>query len=122
MRFADGTAEKARLIGVDTPETVHPDQPDGCYGDEASAYTKRRLLGATVAVATDREARDRYGRLLVYLWLESGEFYNRTLIAEGYAIEKHYAPNTRYRAELQQAEAEARAAGRGLWTACANRP
>lgn len=122
VRFADGTAEKARLIGVDTPETVHPDQPDGCYGEEASAYTKRRLLGATVAAATDREARDRYGRLLVYLWLESGEFYNRTLIAEGYAVEKHYAPNTRYRSELQQTEAEARAAGRGLWTACANRP
>ncbi len=122
VRFADGTAEKARLIGVDTPETVHPDQPDGCFGAEASAYTKRRLLGATVAVATDRDERDRYGRLLVYLWLESGEFYNRTLIAEGYAIEKHYAPNTRYRAELQQAEAEARTAGRGLWTACASRP
>ena len=99
-----------------------PTNPTAATARKHPPTPNAALLGATVAVATDHEARDRYGRLLVYLWLESGEFYNRTLIAEGYAIEKHYAPNTRYRAELQQTEAEARTAGRGLWTACANRP
>lgn len=118
VRFVDGTAEKARLIGVDTPETVHSDEPNRCYGVEAFAHIKRRLLDANIAIAADREDHDRYGRLLVYPWLESGEFFNRTLIAEGYEIEKHYAPNTRNLVELHQFESEARAARRGRWTAC----
>ena len=111
-------AEKLRLIGVDTPETVHPNKPTECYGPEASAFTTRCLLAAAVYVELDQEQRDKYDRLLGYIRLDSGEMFNRTLLVEGYAIEKHYHPNTRYQSNFQAAEAEARTAGRGLWAVC----
>lgn len=116
--------ETARLLGVDTPETVHPDQPVQCYGPEASARTKALLPpGTAVQVTRDVEARDRYGRLLVYLVRASdGLFVNRALVADGYARTLPIAPNDAHRATLGRAQSEARAAGRGLWSACARGP
>lgn len=113
-------AETARLLGIDTPETVDPDAPVGCFGPEASARTKELLpAGTAVRLARDVEARDRYGRLLVYLTrVRDDLFVNRSLLADGFARPLSIAPNEAHRAELARAAAEARAAGRGLWGAC----
>lgn len=120
LHVAGADPERARLLGVDTPETVKPDSPVECWGPEASARTKALLPeGTEVLVQRDAEARDRYGRLLVYLWRRSdGLFVNRTLLAEGHATVLSIAPNTARRADLAAAERRARAAGHGLWGAC----
>jgi micrococcal nuclease len=120
LRIAGAEPERARLLGIDTPETVKPDAPVECFGPEASARTKVLLPeGTEVLVQRDAEARDRYGRLLVYLWRRTdGLFVNRTLLAEGYASVLSIAPNTARRADLAAAERGARAAGTGLWGAC----
>lgn len=119
LKVGRGT-ERARLLGIDTPETVKPGAPIDCYGPEASARTKALLpKGTEVRLTRDAEARDRYGRLLVYLALATdGTFVNRLLLEEGYARPLSIAPNEAHRAELGAASAEAQQAGRGLWGAC----
>lgn len=113
-------AETTRLLGIDTPETVHPGAPVGCFGPEASARTKALLpAGTAVRLARDVEARDRYGRLLVYVTrVRDDLFVNHALVADGFARPLSIAPNDAHRSELARAAAEARAAGRGLWGAC----
>lgn len=109
--------EPVRLLGVDTPETVHPHRPVECWGPEASAFTHRLLAGRTVTLTFDRELRDRYGRLLAFVEVD-GERVNDLLLAGGYARLLVIPPNgARGRAMLER-ELEARAAGRGLWGAC----
>ena len=111
-----------RLLGIDTPETVDPHRPVGCFGPEASAYTKHLLDGRRVRLVYDRERRDRYGRWLAYLYLlRSGRpplFVNGRLVAAGYARTLSIPPNTAHAAELAALEREAALAGRGLWSAC----
>jgi micrococcal nuclease len=113
-------AETARLLGVDTPETVEPGAPVDCYGPEASDRTKELLpAGTEVRIERDVEARDRYGRLLVYVVrVRDDLFVNRSLLADGFARPLSIAPNDAHQAELSRAAAEARAAGRGLWGVC----
>lgn len=120
LRFPDGSRERARLLGIDTPETVKPGTPVQCFGPEASARTKQLLPpGTAVAVQRDVEARDRYGRLLVYLWRRSdGRFVNRSLVLDGYARTLAIEPNDAHRADLATAADDARRAGRGLWGRC----
>lgn len=120
LRFGGGGTERARLLGIDTPETVKPDTPVECFGPEASARTKALLApGTPVLVQRDEEARDRYGRLLVYVWRRSdGLFINSSLVADGFARTLSIAPNTAHRIDLSTASAAASAAGFGLWTAC----
>lgn len=119
LRIA-GSAERARLLGIDTPETVKPDAPVECFGPEASARTKALLPpGTAVLVQRDREARDRYGRLLVYLWRRSDQlFVNGSLVSEGFARTLSIAPNTSHQADLAARMADARGAGTGLWATC----
>lgn len=120
LDLPDGTTERARLLGIDTPETVKPDTPVQCFGPEASARTKALLpVGTAVLVQRDAEARDRYGRLLVYLWRAKDQlFVNRSLVDDGFARTLSIEPNTAHRADLGAAAAGARAAGRGLWGTC----
>lgn len=120
LRFDDGHEDRARLLGIDTPETVDPDEPVDCFGPEASARTHELLQdGTPVLVQRDAEARDRYGRLLVYLWRRSdGLFVNRSLVDDGFARTLSIDPNTAHRADLSAAAHEAEVAGRGLWGAC----
>lgn len=115
-----GATETARLLGIDTPETVKPGAPVDCFGPEASARTKELLpAGTAVRVTRDVEARDRYQRLLVYLVRSRDDlFVNRSLVADGFARVLNIAPNQAHRADLARAAAEARATGRGLWGAC----
>ena len=79
-----GKAHTVRLIGVDTPETVHPTKAVQHFGAEASAYTKAALEAKTVTLEDPTDTKDRYGRLLRYVLLD-GENFNARLIREGYA-------------------------------------
>lgn len=112
--------ERARLLGIDTPETVKPDSPVECFGPEASARTHELLEpGTEVIVQRDREARDRYGRLLVYVWRRAdGTFVNEVLLSGGFATVLSMEPNTARRAQLAAAERSARTGGVGLWATC----
>ncbi len=117
-----GRQETLRLIGVDTPETVDPDQPPECWGAEASAHTHKLLPpGTAVRLTRDVEARDRYDRLLVYLHrAEDGTFVNLELVEGGWADDYPYPPNTAHQRDLALAVSRARAQGLGLWGACGN--
>jgi endonuclease YncB( thermonuclease family) len=110
-----GRDERVRVIGVDTPETVAPDRPVERYGRESSNFAKRELTGVTVRLGGDVEPRDRYGRLLAYVWLPDGTFWNALLAAEGYAQLLTVPPNVAYTDLFRRLVAEARAAHRGLW-------
>jgi micrococcal nuclease len=110
-----GRRERIRIIGVDTPESVDPRRPDEPFGEEASNFAKRYLDGATVRLAGDVEPRDRYGRMLAYVWLEDGTFWNALLAAEGYAQQLTIPPNVTYADLFRRMVSEARRNNRGLW-------
>lgn len=116
-----GRTDIVRLLGVDTPETKHPDRPVGCFGPEAAAYTASRLAGRDVQLETDVETRDRYDRLLAYVTI-NGEHFNETLLREGFATLLVIPPNDRHGRSLLRAELDARSARRGLWAACPSTP
>ncbi|MDR0550825.1 MAG: thermonuclease family protein [Spirochaetaceae bacterium] len=107
-------AEKIRMIGVDTPETVHPQKDVEFFGREASDFTKKMLLGKDVYVALDWDTRDKYGRLLVYIYTAQGVCHNAELIRQGYAHAYTRFP-FRFMDEFRILEQEARAKKRGLW-------
>jgi micrococcal nuclease len=114
----DGRDVDVRFIGIDTPETVAPDQPIECYGPQASAYTERRLEGRRVELEFDVEREDRYGRTLAYVWLDD-ELFNETLVRDGYALVTTFPPDVRYVDRFVAAQRDARDHDRGLWGACA---
>jgi micrococcal nuclease len=115
-----GRREDVRLLGIDTPETVDPRRPVGCFGPEASAYTKHLLTGRRVRLEYDRVRRDRYGRALAYVYLDGSPpvFVDARLVALGFARTLSIPPNTRHAAQLARLEQSAALAGRGLWSAC----
>ncbi len=112
-----GHDERVRLIGINTPEVDWYGGRAECFGAEAGTYTRRRLDGRTVRLAFDSDRYDRYGRLLAYVYL-GRELFNLTLAEDGYARADPVPPDTRIAATFARAEDEARAAGRGLWSAC----
>jgi micrococcal nuclease len=112
-----GRRERLRLIGLDAPETAHPDIAAECYGKASARFTQRSLERRSVRLEFDVERRDRFGRLLAYVF-HRGELFNATLVAEGFAIERPYPPNLAHKEELQSAETDARRHRRGLWGAC----
>jgi micrococcal nuclease len=110
-----GRRERVRIIGVDTPESVDPNRPDEPFGEEASNFAKHHLTGETVRMAGDAEPRDRYGRMLAYVWLADGRFWNALLAAEGYAQQLTIPPNVTYADLFRRLVSEARREDRGLW-------
>ncbi len=116
----DGLRERVRLLGIDAPESVHPTVPVQCFGAEASAGLAEALAAGTeVELQRDIDARDRYDRLLLYVYRSSdGLFVNRWLIEQGLADTSFYEPNTAQAATLIAARREARAARIGLWGSC----
>ena len=107
VRFEDGRTERTRLIGIDTPETVHPSRPVECYGREASAKTKELALGRGAEVELDVQSHDRYLRLLAYVWID-GTMLNLRLAEEGYAAPLTIPPNVRHAETFRMAAATAR--------------
>jgi micrococcal nuclease len=115
-----GTTERVRLIGVDTPESVARDRPVQCFGAEASAFTHELLPeGTDVRVERDEVTRDRYGRLLAYVWSELDDvLVNLALVEGGFADAVTFGDNEALYDVLAAAEAVARAERVGLWAAC----
>jgi micrococcal nuclease len=111
-----GVVETVRLIGVDTPETKHPARPVERFGKEASAFTRDRLLGKPVYLAFDWDLRDRYDRLLAYVYTREGDCFNATLIREGYG-HAYTRFAFHFLEEFRGLEQEARREKRGLWSA-----
>lgn len=109
--------EKVRLIGIDTPETVDPRRPVGCFGPEASQTTKSLLEGKRVSFETDLTDRDKYNRLLRYVWVNN-LFVNEYLVREGLAKSYSYPPDTKYQGLFEASEIEARESKRGMWGSC----
>ncbi|MYB19547.1 MAG: thermonuclease family protein [Holophagales bacterium] len=105
---------RVRLIGVDTPETVHPNRPVEFFGREASAFTKGLLEGKRVRLEYDQERQDRYGRTLAYVYLTDGTFVNAEIIRRGYGHAYTRFP-FRHMEAFRQFEREARDDRRGLW-------
>jgi micrococcal nuclease len=115
-----GRSERVRYVGMDTPETVKPNTPVQCYGPTAHALNARLLAGhARVRLRFDRELRDRYGRLLAYVYrARDGLFVNAALVRDGAARTLEIAPNTAHAADFATLQAGAQASARGLWGAC----
>jgi micrococcal nuclease len=115
----DGHTERVRYIGIDTPESVKPGTPVQCFAKRASAANARLVAGRSVRLVGDVEQRDRYGRLLAYVYREpDGEFVNAQLVRDGYARTLTIAPNVAHARELADLARNARREGRGLWSAC----
>jgi micrococcal nuclease len=112
-----GKDERIRLIGVDTPEVSWYGGQAGCYGEEAGLYVRGRLAGALVRLEFDQDQRDRYDRLLAYVYL-GDELINLTLLRLGYATADPVPPDTRMARDFEAAQEEAKEAGLGLWSAC----
>lgn len=111
----DGENVKVRLIGVDTPESVHADSSKNTEeGQEASDFLKELLTDEDVFLTYDEERYDQYGRTLAYVYL-NGEMVQRILLQEGLAQTMVVEPNTKYAEEFAQLEQEAAEAGAGFW-------
>ena len=115
-----GRTERVRLLGIDTPESVKPDTPVQCFGHEASARLRALLPERTpVRLVRDVEERDRFGRLLAYVYRQPDElFVNLDLVRGGYAQVLTFPPNVAHAPELERAGREARRSTRGLWGSC----
>ena len=122
----DGQEKRVRFLGVDTPETVHPNKPVQFYGKEASNFTKESLNGRRVWLEYDSNPQDRYGRHLAYIWLENPatinessireSMFNAKLLLGGYAKVMIIKPNKRYEAEFRKFQEEAKRARLGVWS------
>lgn len=113
------TREKVRYIGVDTPETKHPRKGVECFGQKAADFNAELVAGERVRLVRDIEERDRYGRLLAYVYrVRDGLFVNAELARLGYAQPLSIPPDVRFADRFADLARQAREQGRGLWSAC----
>lgn len=117
-RLASGRTTRVRLIGIDAPESGE------CYGARARGKARELALGSRVVLVGDptQATRDRYGRLLAYVWLPGGRDLGRRLLVGGFAEVYVFQTAFRRLGVYERAEAAAKSAGRGLWSACAAPP
>src|SRR2546425_13083923 len=106
--------EKVRYIGVKTPEVHDPTKGEGPGGREAAEVNRRLVEGQAVRLELRVQERDRYGRLLAYVWV-GDQMINAELVRLGYAQVMTVPPNVRYQEVFLKLQREARQAGRGLW-------
>ncbi len=106
--------ERVRYIGMDTPEATTERE---CFGDQATARNRDLVEGRVVQLETDVSDRDRFGRLLRYIYID-GEMVNELLVREGYANASTFPPDVKYQERFLAAETAARQAEAGLWSAC----
>lgn len=121
----NGQAEEVRFIGIDTPETHKPNTPVQCYGPAAAAHTQNviKAAGGKVRLVSDSLStnRDRYDRLLRYVYLPDGTDVNELNVREGYAFYYPYFPFSK-KTQFAADEQVAMKAHRGLWGACTPTP
>lgn len=111
----NGTEERVRLIGIDTPESVHPNAEKNTeFGKIASNFTKEKLENKHVKIELDVQERDKYGRILAYVYIDD-VMYNKTLLKEGYAKIATYPPNIKYVDNFTEIQKEAKNNKKGLW-------
>jgi micrococcal nuclease len=110
--------EGVRLIGVDIPETVDPEEDVEPYGPQASDFATSELEGERVSLEFGKEKIDQYDRLLAYVYID-GQMFNEELVEElveqGYAQAYPYEPNTKYSERFEETQQEARASDLGIW-------
>ena len=109
--------QKIRYIGIDTPETVHPDKPVQCYGRESSDKNKNLVEGKQIRMEKDVSETDRYGRLLRYVFI-GDVFVNDYLVKEGFAKSSTFPPDVKYQQQFLDSEKQARDNNLGLWAGC----
>lgn len=109
--------ERVRYIGIDTPESVDPRTPIQCFGKEAAKKNEELALNQGVKLEKDITDRDKYGRLLRYVYVND-TFVNLELVKTGYAHAYTYPPDVKYNAQFLAAEKGARMNKQGLWSAC----
>ncbi|MEK7571229.1 MAG: thermonuclease family protein [Patescibacteria group bacterium] len=113
-----GSKQKIRIIGINTPESVDPRRPVECFGKEAAGAAKQKLTGQVVQLKTDptQDDRDKYGRLLRYVWTDAGKTdFGAWMIKNGYAYEYTYSTPHTYQDDYRQLQNEAEVANQGLW-------
>jgi len=123
IRVVDGdtfvleTKDKVRLLGVDTPELHHPQKPVQCFSQEAKDFTAKQVLNQKVKLTFEGQRRDRYGRILAWVWYGSGykKLLNAEIIRQGYGFSYRKYPTSRLE-EFNRLEKEARENQRGLWS------
>ncbi len=120
IELADG--RRVRYIGIDTPETVDPRKPVQCFGREAANKNRELVEGKEIELEKDVSETDRYGRLLRYVYLPSGEMVNEILVREGFAHSSSYPPDIKYQQLFIEAERQAREENVGLWSRCVSSP
>jgi micrococcal nuclease len=122
VRFGHGAVDTVRYIGMDTPETKDPRTSVQCFGAEAAAKNGEYVQEKTVYLERDVSERDRYDRLLRYVWVKGDDgaerMVNQELVAWGYAAATSFPPDVKYQGLFRTAEQQARAEKRGLWGAC----
>ena len=112
----DGVDTKIRLIGIDAPESVHPDEEKNTEeGRIASEYTEKLLSDTDVYLEYDSEYRDAYDRVLAYVYLEDGRMVNEILLEEGMATVYTVPPNTKYSENFLAIQGKARKNCIGFW-------
>lgn len=116
--FFEGDSEYVRYIGIDTPESVKPNSPVECFGEEAKRFNAELLARSPkVKLVFDKEKRDRYGRLLAYVY--SGDtLLQAELLRRGYATTLEIRPNTSKAREFNRLQDEAQDQRRGIWSSC----
>lgn len=116
----NGTVERVRSIGMDTPETVDPRKPVQCFGKEASKKAAELLLNKKVRLDADptQDNRDKYDRLLRYVHREDDLFFNKWMIEHGYAHEYTYIIPYTYQDDFMEAQKVAREQKNGFWSSC----
>ncbi|TFJ93163.1 nuclease [Lentibacillus salicampi] len=112
----NGKTEDVRLLLVDTPETVHPSEPVQPYGPEASQFAKNKLSGKKVRIEYDGPKRDKYDRLLSYLWVD-GKNFNKMLLRQGLARYAYvFDPPYTHSDTFMKAQNKAKSEGKGIWS------
>lgn len=111
----DDKPESVRFIGINTPEINQAPQDTVAYGKSAADFVKKLLKGKKVRLAFDIRKRDKYGRLLAYVYTEDGTFVNAELVRQGFALAKTVPPDVRYEALFTVLQREARKNYKGLW-------
>jgi micrococcal nuclease len=110
----DGLEYRVRYLGMDTPETHHPDIGAQWLGLEATEANRALLAGGTVMLEKDISDADHYDRILRYIWVD-GQMVQLELLRQGLARVGFYEPDIKYCQQFFTAEREAQQAKRGLW-------
>ncbi len=127
LRVIDGDTivvegdERVRYIGIDTPELASGSKAAELMAEEAKEFNRKWVEGKMVVLEFDRQKRDRYDRLLAYVYI--GEtMVNEELVRKGFAREKAYPPNLKYQRMFETVEKEARGRRIGIWDRGEGRP